>query len=298
MRINPLRARLEYLAVAILAFKFRWLSLGTARWLAVIIGWLAARVIRLRRQVALDNLRESFPELGPQELERIYRRCWRHLAMVGAELARLPRLNDRFIARWIDVSSPTVIAGVLKRGKGVIVVAGHLGNWEWMGGATAKLGYPVTYVVTDQANPLVDRWLDKMRHSTGVEIIRRRDAARGVLEALKRNRVVAMLSDQDAGQAGVFVPFFGRPASTPRGPALFHLKTGVPLVYGSPIRGDDGRLYILFEEFQFTGLTGDRDGDEAQIMAQVSARLEADVRRCPEQWLWLHRRWKTRPPSA
>ena len=293
--MNPLRARLEYLAVGALAFKFRWLPYRLACWLAAGVGWLAGDVLRLRRRVALDNLLAAFPELAPRELDKVYRRCWRHFSRVGAELARLPRLNNRFLKRWTEMSQQAVIAGALKRGRGVILVAGHFGNWELTGGTLAKLGYPVTYVVAAQANPLVDRWLDGVRRSTGVEIIRRRDAARGVLEALKRNRVVAMLSDQDAGPAGVFVPFFGRPASTPRGPALFHLKTGAPVVYGAAVRDGDGRYCVTLEELSFGNLSGDRLRDSGRIMAQVTARLESDVRLNPEQWFWLHRRWKTRP---
>jgi len=158
----------------------------------------------------------------------------------------------------------------------------------------------VTYVVEAQANPLIERWMNRMRESVGVEIVPRRDAARGVLRSLKRNRVVAMLCDQDAGRAGVFVPFFGRPASTPRGPAVFHLKTGVPMIFGSCPGDRRGKYRVNFEPLKFTGLIGERERDERAIMSQITARLEADIRLRPEQWLWLHRRWKTSPerPAA
>ena len=162
----------------------------------------------------------------------------------------------------------------------------------------SRIGYPVTYVVTDQTNPLVDEWLVRMRRSAGIEIVRRDEAARGVLSALKRNRTVAMLCDQDAGGTGVFVPFFGRPASTPRGPALFHLRTGTPIIFVAAPLEPNGKYVVTFEEMQFTGLSGDRENDEKMITEQITRRLETEVRRRPEQWLWLHRRWKSSPPKG
>ena len=293
--MNPIRARIEYALVSALAFLFRLAPLGIARSLADLVGWIAGNLIRFRRTAALDNLRHAFPEAGEDKLRGIYRSCWRHLVRVGAELTYLPRLRRDRLGPFLEIQGDMVIQNALQKGIGAILVAGHFGNWEWMGGCASLIGYQMTYVATNQSNPLVDEWLDRTRKSAGVEIIRRRDAARGVLSALKRNRMVAMLCDQDAGKAGVFVPFFGRPASTPRGPALFHIKTGVPLIYGSARFVEDGRYRICFEELNFNGLTGERESDEAAIMAQITARLEADVRRSPEQWLWLHRRWKTRP---
>lgn len=277
-----------------LAAVFRTLPVPLARALADCLG-TAAAAVGLRKSVALDNLRQSFPGMNRSEAVRLFRRCWRHFARVGAELARLPSLSRAEIDRWIDLSRHGVIAEALKKGKGAIVVSGHFGNWEWMGGAMAKIGYPVTYVVTTQTNPLIEEWLNQVRRSAEVEIVRRRDAVRGVLDALRRNRAVAILCDQDAGREGVFVPFFGRPASTPRGPAVFHLKTGAPLVFGSAPRDQRGVVRVMFEELRLDGLIGEREADVRLIMAQVTARLEAEVRKVPEQWLWLHRRWKTAP---
>ncbi len=293
--MNPIRASIESVSVEAAACVFRWLPLRLARLLAEAIGLVAAHVIRLRRDVALDNMKHAFPDMSRRELGRLYSRCWRHFARVGAELARLPRMDRASISRWVDLTRQVVLEDALKQGKGAIVVSGHFGNWEWMGGCIARMGYPVTYVVADQTNPLVDRWLDRMRRSVGVETVRRDKAVRGVLSALRRNRAVAILCDQDAGEAGVFVPFFGRPASIPRGPALFHLRTGVPIIFSTAPVGRDGRYRVTLEEMHFTDLTGERDHDEEKIMQQITRRLETEVRRHPEQWLWLHRRWKSSP---
>jgi len=272
----------------VLPFRFSRLAAG-------FLGCLAGGLFGIRKKVAFDNLRHAFPEKSNRELERIRLGCWKHFVKVGAEMARLPKFDEKFIRRWIDLDKQTVMRDVLARGKGAIVVSGHFGNWEWIGGGMACLGYPVTYVVTSQTNRLVEDLMNRMRASVVIQIVNRSNAVKGVLSALKNNRAVAILCDQDAGEAGVFVPFFGRPASTPRGPALFHLKTGVPVVFSAAPCDEDGIIRVLFEEMKFEGLTGDRDKDEVRIMTQITARLEKEIRRHPEQWLWLHRRWKSSP---
>ncbi|NQT34229.1 lysophospholipid acyltransferase family protein [bacterium] len=289
------REKAEYGFVQLIAWLFRWMPLRLARGVAAILSLILTHVIGLRKKVALDNLQHAFPEKDERELKRIYAHCWRHFLYVGAEMARLPRMNDRLIERWIDLSQQSILKDELEKGKGVIVVSGHFGNWEWMGGAMSKIGFPVTYVVTSQTNQLVERWMNRMRESVGIEIVHRRNAVRGVLSALKRNRAVAILCDQDAAEAGVFTSFFGRLASTPRGPALFSLKTGVPIVFTAAPRHRSGKYRIVFEKMNPENLTGDRENDEYNIMQMITSRMEAEIREYPEQWLWLHRRWKSTP---
>lgn len=202
-------------------------------------------------------------------------------------------MTPEFVNRWVDFSRRAVLDDALSRGKGVMVVSGHFGNWEWMGGGLALSGLSSVYVVETQSNKLVEGWLDRMRQSVGVEVVPIRKAARGLFTALRHNKVVAIMCDQDAGDAGVFVPFFGRLASTPQGPALFHLRTGAPIIFTASPRDKDGIYRVIFEEMTFPDLTGDRTRDVEIIMAQITARLEEEIRRHPEQWLWLHRRWKS-----
>jgi KDO2-lipid IV(A) lauroyltransferase len=204
--------------------------------------------------------------------------------------------NQKLMDRWMDTEELSVIEEALRENKGVIFASGHFGNWEWLGGALSVKGWAMTYVVTAQSNPFADRWLSDMRRSLGAEIVYKKDAVRGVIRALKNNRVIAMLNDQDAHESGVFVPFFGRLASTPRGVAVFHLKTGCPVVFGKTIARKDGKYQIHLERLRFDNLTGNREQDEYLIMTKITARLEEEIRHNPEQWLWLHRRWKTKPP--
>ncbi|MFC2150569.1 lysophospholipid acyltransferase family protein [Calditrichota bacterium] len=291
--MNPLQMKLEYFAVAGFSALFRIMPYWLVRLKATFLGWFAARVVKFRKSVAMDNLHHAFPGKSAQELERVYLNCWQHFMRVGAELARLPLLNRDNIERYVDVSAHPLMGKLLERGKGILVASGHIGNWEILGAAMSAMGYPITYVVTNQSNKRVEEWIDRMRQSLGIEIIPRREAVKGVLNALKRNRVIAVLCDQDAGDAGVFVEFFGRKASTPRGPALFHLKTGAPILYVTCLYQRGGRYKIDLEEIKVPELTEDREANIASIMQAVTIRLEQDVRSHPEQWLWLHRRWKT-----
>ena len=178
-------------------------------------------------------------------------------------------------------------------GKGGIVVSGHLGNWEIVGATCARLGYPVSFVVTTQRNKLVQEWLDKVRRRAGIEIIPRKQAIKGVLSALQRNRIVAILIDQDAHDEGVFVPFLGKLSSTPRGPAVFHLRTSAPLIFMSSYRLPNEKYRFKLENVNISPEAG-----QQEIMALLNSKLDQAVRVAPEQWFWMHKRWKTPPPAS
>jgi len=260
---------------------------------------LAGLVYRLGIRVAVtqDNLEHAFPDLDQRQLRKIARACYRHFGALLAEFARLPLVKRDNLLDLVEIVDAHILDQAHAAGAGVVVVSGHLGNWELMGASIANLGYPASYVVTRQENELVERQMDDLRRGEGIEIIKRRDAAKGVLRALRQNRVVAILSDQDAHEAGAFVPFFGRPASTPRGAALFALRTGAALIFAESCRQDLGKLRVIFERIRTDDLPQDRDAAVYELVRRFTARLEDAVRRHPEQWFWMHRRWKTRPPN-
>jgi KDO2-lipid IV(A) lauroyltransferase len=149
--------------------------------------------------------------------------------------------------------------------------------------------------VANQTNKLVDEFMDNLRRSQGIEIIKIHNAPRGVLTAFKNNRYVALMIDQDAGRDCVFVDFFGKLASTHRGPAVFHLKTQTPLVMSSCIRLKGPHYRVLFEDVHLPPLEGTQEEKNTQIMAHLTKLLEEKVRQHPEQYFWMHKRWKTRP---
>jgi KDO2-lipid IV(A) lauroyltransferase len=293
--MSILRHSIEFHALQFLARLLRLLPRTASLAVGESLGHLVY-LLKIRTDVTRDNLRRAFPEQSVEEIEGIVLGCYKHFGALLAEFARLPLLRRENLDDFVETDDRSVLDESQARGKGGIVVSGHLGNWELMGASTALLGYPVSYVVTDQQNPKVDRFMDQLRETAGICIIKRRDAIKGVIKAMKNNELVAILSDQDAHEAGAFVPFFGRPASTPRGAATFALRTDADLIFVESYRQDRGKLKVIHEFMSLEDLPEDRDAAVHELTRRITARLEEAVRRHPEQWFWMHRRWKTSPP--
>jgi KDO2-lipid IV(A) lauroyltransferase len=293
--MSVLRHSIEFHALQFLARLLRLLPHNASLVVGENLGYLVY-LLKIRTEVTRDNLRRAFPDYNEEQIEKIVLGCYRHFGALLAEFARLPLLRSENIGDFVETDDRSVLDESQARGKGGIVVSGHLGNWELMGASTAVLGYPVSYVVTDQQNPKVDRFMDQLRESAGVRIIKRKDAIKGIIKAMRNNELVAILSDQDAHEAGAFVPFFGRPASTPRGAATFALRTGSDLIFVESYRQGRGKLKVIHEFVSLEVLPDDRDAAVHELTRRITARLEEAVRRHPEQWFWMHRRWKTSPP--
>lgn len=289
------RHSLEYGFIRFLEVLLRFVPLAIARSVGSSLGTILDAA-GIRKRVMLENLKFAFPEKDNQEINAIAKGVYRSFGKTFAEFARLPLLNSNNVTELIEWHNFDVIQSAMSEGKGVVAVAGHLGNWEWMGAATTLRGIPMSYIVTTQTNSLLEDRMDSLRSGCGVEIIKRKDAAKGVLRALRNGKVVAILIDQDAHEDGVFVPFFGRLASAPRGAMVFALRTGSPVVYAEGVR-IGSRFHISFERISLDGLSNTLDEAVYEGMKRCTARLEESIRKHPEQWLWLHKRWKTQPKS-
>lgn len=252
-----------------------------------------ARALGLRRRVAESNLALAFPERTAQERAAILAAHWREVGRIAAEYARLPELAR---AR-ADAVAEAHGLGHLEalRGRGALLLTGHFGNFELLGAHLARLN-PVDFVVKPLSNPKVEALVNDLRSRAGVGIIPLGGGVKHVFKALRAGRWVALLADQDARRHGVFVPFFGRLASTPEGPARLSLQTGAPIVFGTIRRRADGRHRLDVDPPHASA----GPPDEAHVRALTAwhaARLEREVRAAPEHWFWLHRRWKTPPPT-
>jgi KDO2-lipid IV(A) lauroyltransferase len=256
-----------------------------------------ARALGLRRRVAEANLALAFPELDPPARADILTRHYRVIGQAFAEYARLGEL-----AR---AGSGEVVAGVsglehLERaragGKGAILLSGHYGNVELLGAWLGRMN-PVDFVVQALSNPEVESLLAAQRAAAGVGQIASGASLRRIYEALRENRWVAILADQDARRGGVFVPFFGRPSSTAIGPARIALGTGAPIIMGFATRLADGRHHLEVEPPLEIEDPGAPDA-ALRLTALHASRLEHHVRKHPDHWFWLHRRWKTAPAPA
>jgi KDO2-lipid IV(A) lauroyltransferase len=261
-------------------------------------GILVSAVFVLnRRKVALDNLRSAFPEKTEAERAVICGRAYRNFAKMVFEYSRFPVLKKEDVLSLCSVEHRERIDDLLSEGRGAVLVAGHFGNWELMGAALAMMGYPVSFLVGEQHNRLVDDMMNRNRERMGIGIIHMGVAVRGVIRALRSNGFVALLSDQDAGREGVFVDFFGRPSSTHQGPAVFALKMGSPILFGSAVRLDGGRMRMEMDVLHFDDLKEVTPENIRTVTQAYTRLLEKAVREHPDHWFWMHRRWKTEPPD-
>lgn len=286
-----MKARLLGWVLALL----RRLPYGAVLALGRLAGDLWYFVLPVRRGLVLENLAGAFPESSPAWRRRVARDCLRHFATMGLELFWLPRMDKAWQRKHVRFLDAPLALRLLEKGKGLIGVGGHMGNWEVMGAACAGLGIPVSYIVKRIHDPALDAAVNDARRSHGVEILYIKDASRGAPRHFRQGRLIAFLSDQDARSHGVFVPYFGRPASTPRGAASYALRLGVPLMFVNCLRRPGGRFEVEFVEVPVDEGWTLCDEHVQALTARFTALLEERVRRDPGQWFWMHRRWKTQP---
>ncbi len=263
------------------------------------LGSLAYAPLGIRRETVEQNLGRAFPDESPAWRADVARGAYRHLGREAAAILRLSRMDAAAIVRRTEMHGWDALQQALGEGRGAILFSGHFGNWEISAASVAARGVPIEAVAKRLRNRLVDARLQQIRAGLGIRTIDQREAPRRVIAALRAGRVVGMVADQDARRAGVFVPFFGHPASAARGPATFALRLGTPLFLGFARRlpGAAPRYEATLERIDYTA-TDDAEADIHRLTAQLNSRLEAKVRSVPEQYFWFHKRWKTQPPTG
>jgi KDO2-lipid IV(A) lauroyltransferase len=263
------------------------------------LGRLGYAPMGIRRAVVERQLRAAFPDWDAARVAEVARRSYDSLGRTFIETAVLPSYSrDRVLDLFERVENWEAFERARALGRGVILLTGHLGNWELGGAYIAARGVPLDAVARGMENPLFDGYLTRTRERIGMTVVHDADAVRAVPRALRAGGAVAFLFDQGAvGLASTWVPFFGRLAKTPRGPAVFALRLDAPMLFGAAIRQPNGRFVLSFEPVE-TVRTGDRDADVDAMVAAYSNVLERWVRRTPEQYFWQHRRWKHQRPGT
>jgi len=268
--------------------------------LAGALGVLAFHVDRRHREIAYENLRRAFGDsMSWKETRRTTRSNYIHAFRCAADMAKLPRLHAKGeLWKHIHVGDMGLVEEAVKKGKGAIFATAHIGNWELVGWALAVMGYRLNSLARPLDNPLLDAYAREMREMTGQRVVPKWGAIRKLARVLREGGYVAFLIDQDARGKGVFVDFFGRKASTTPAVAALSLRTGAPIITGWSRRVGGGLRYeLIVTPPIWPEVTGNRTEDVNRITAEITKRVEGAVRECPEQWWWLHRRWKTRPPE-
>jgi KDO2-lipid IV(A) lauroyltransferase len=251
------------------------------------------------RSIAQRNLEMAMPELADGERRRMIRETYRNLGRVLLALARMPKLTPANISELISYEGFEHFESALNKGKGVLFLTAHLGNWELSAAAHALFGNPMHVMVRPLDNPLLDRWVESRRTMCGNRAIPKAEATRAVLRALKGNEAVGILADQNAsGEDGVFVDVFGIKASATSGVAKIAMKTGAAVIPGFAVWNARSAKHTLkFYSPLEMASTGDAAADLVENTQRCQAAIERAVREVPGQWLWIHRRWKTRPPG-
>lgn len=287
-----------YLLVRFLVCVLQALSFRAACAFAHFLAWVAYRVDKRHRLVALDNLRQAFPgRYSEAELDRLVKHVYRHFCTLLAEITHLPRrLHLTNWKRHMDLHNGGAVVEAMLTGRPLLVVTGHLGSWEQAGYALGLLGFTTHAIARPLDNPYLDDFLRDFRERTGQKILAKKGDFDEMQAVLDRGGVLATLADQDAGSRGQFVEFFGRPASTHKAVALMALEHNVPMAVAGTVKVN-GRYVVKTEEVIYPEEYADRPDAIKAITQRFTAALERLIRASPEQYFWLHRRWKTPPPA-
>ena len=291
-----------------LEFAFCWTLLkvmgalprGLARRVGAGVGALAWHLVPRLRRTGLRNLELAFPESSPAEREHILRRLYRSLGWELAEFCQMPKYTRENTVAHMRYEGLEHYTAAREKGAGVLIVTAHLGAWELSSFWHSLMGYPMTMVIRRLDNPRVDRLVNDIRCLHGNRVVHKDDFARGLLSAMKRGDTVGILMDTNmTPPQGVFVRFFGVEACTASGLARVALRTGAAVLAGFMVWEEREKKYVLHfgREIELVR-TGEDERDIAENTARFTAEIEAMIRRYPEQWLWVHRRWKTRPEGA
>ena len=279
-----------------------WCRCLPKRWVMQIgrsIGMLYYYSVKKRREIALNNLQIAFgTNRTAGQRRQICKASFVNVGKTCVEFLRFRKLNAENIWDQVTVEGRENLYTALEAGKGAIVFLAHFGNWELL-----SLVYGA--LIPDRAkaiafplkNELLNTYLWQHREQLSLELIPRNRAVRETLRALRNNQAIGFFADQNAGPEGVFVDFLGKPASAVRGPAVLALKTGAPLIFSLSIRQPDDRHHVYISPAIQPEPTDNFENDVERYTTQMLKQLETYIHKYPEQWLWLHNRWKTQPPT-
>ncbi|MGA2067389.1 MAG: lysophospholipid acyltransferase family protein [Thermoguttaceae bacterium] len=294
MRRNPLVDYLAYVLVRIVIAIVQALPIAMGHSLARGLAWLVGDVLGLRAGVVAENLACAFPDLSAAQRRRLARRMWEHLFLLAVEVAHIPRkVHDTNWRQFVRLRGVAPLVRLLLSGRPVIVVTGHFGNFELGGYALGVLGFPTYTVARNLDNPYLDRFLARFRGATGQYLIPKNGGYDQILEVLSRGGTLAFLADQYGGEKGCWVEFFSRPASAHKAIALLALEHEAPVAVcyarrlRRPMRFEMVAAALADPQQAAAGLDTVRD-----LTQWYTRKLEEGIRSAPEQYWWVHRRWK------
>lgn len=285
------RGRAIYRALRVISFVVRCLPLPVARTAGVVLGQLAWHVVRRYRRRALANIAIAFPEWPARRRRATIRAMFRHLGVSLAETLWLLRVDRDRLREMTSYEGLEHLDGIARGSRAAVAITGHCGNWEWVAQAIAAVA-PLTTLHRERDDPQMNRFITEVRAHAGVATIDRGSpgSAREMIRALRDGGLLSFLVDQSIRAESVKVPFFGRPALTPIGPAKLAIRASVPVICIF-IERRGGKQFVRIEE----PIATSKGDDPITLTARMTAAIEAQIRRAPEQWVWFHDRWRERP---
>jgi Kdo2-lipid IVA lauroyltransferase/acyltransferase len=258
-----------------------------------VLGYISYYLLPKERKRAVAHLTLAYEERGPSWIRSTARRCFVHL---GKSLMEIMLMNPGRLTGVVEIRGEECLQDALSRGKGVVWVTGHIGNWELMADAIAQK-YPVSVIAAPIEPEQVNDMIVNLRAGMGVKTILRTrpGASKELIRAFRENLILGILIDQDTDVESAFVDFMGRPAWTPTAAASMAIKFGAPVVFGHIKRGTDDRHTIVIEGPLDITITGDREKDIIANTAMLTKKIEDCIHKDPEQWVWMHRRWRRQP---
>jgi len=291
--LDLMKNKIEYLLFLGWGFLIRLLGLSLSRKLSFIPAALFFYIIPIRKKTTLDNLAMAFPEYSKKKIFRIAFASYRNFIITLSEILYLPKMDSSEIENAVKYSNVELIKKKYCENKGVILLSAHFGNWEYVAiSASIQLGIPFHVIIKPQRNPYITEWLNKARTKWLNKVVPLGVSIRNIYLELKGKNIVAMVADQRGPLDGIRVPFFGRMASVYAGPAMLALKTKAPLLYGIGVRQPDYSYLAEIYEINTENLPERNEEKVIEISQRHTAYLERFIRQHPEQWLWMHKRWK------
>ncbi len=293
---KKIQHRIEYILFLGIGFLIRLLPVFMLYNLAALLVDILYPLLKKRRNVALQNLLNAYPEKQRNELEKIVRGSFISVAATLLELLWLPRFTNETLKQFIVLENPEFLNSEIASGKGSILISAHFGNWELsMQIAQLYLSVPCIAVEKVQANPLIHDRIHEYRKKFGAVVLPMELSVREILKTLQAGGAVAMAADQAAAMESVEVEFFGRAVPTYQGPAVFSLRMGVPILIGFAVRQRDGTYRLKFQKVPSDDLIGASEKNIAELTQRHTKMTEEIIREHPEQWMWMHKRWKHVP---
>ena len=284
---------IEYIFFLFFSYLVRIAGLRLARKFSSLLAFLFFYIIPIRKQTVIENLTFSFPDHSKEKIYDIAFRCYKSFSITLIELLAIPWLNRSQMEAMVECSNPELITKRYNQNKGVILLSAHFGNWEYIAlSVSLQINIPFSVVVKPQRNPYVTKWLEEARTKWINKIIPSGLSIRQVYKELLDKKVVAMVADQRGPREGIKLDFMGRPAMFFSGPAMLSLKTGAPLLFGIPVRQPDYSYKAEMFEVSRENLPESEEEKIIELTRRQKEYLEKFIREYPDQWFWMHKRWK------